>query len=46
MKHYGTVKRLAGNKIELAMMIPMIESRASNISMTKGTMYVVMRFDR
>ena len=38
------VKRLAGNDIELGMMIPMIESRASNIPMTKGTMYVVMRF--
>ena len=40
------VKRLAGNEIELGMMIPMIESRASNIPMTKGTTYVVMRFDR
>ena len=40
------VKRLAGNKIELGMMIPTIESRASNIPMTKGTTYVVMRFDR
>ena len=30
------VKRLAGNEIELGMMIPMIESRASNIPMTKG----------
>ena len=40
------VKRLAGNEIELGMMIPMIESRASNIPMTKGIMYVVMRFDR
>ena len=30
------VKRLAGNKIELGMMIPMIESRASDIPMTKG----------
>ena len=39
-------KRLAGNKIELGMMIPTIESRASNIQMTKGTPYVVMRFDR
>ena len=28
------VKRLAGNKIEPGMMIPMIESRASNIPMT------------
>ena len=39
------VKRLAGNEIELGMRIPMIESRASNIPMTKGTTYVVMRFD-
>ena len=29
------VKRLAGNEIELGMMIPTIESRASNIPMTK-----------
>ena len=29
------VKRLAGNEIELGMRIPMIESRASNIPMTK-----------
>ena len=40
------VKRLAGNKIELGTMIPMIECRASNIPMTKGTAYVVIRFDR
>ena len=40
------VKRLSGNEIELGMMIPTIESRASNIPMTKGTTYVVMRFDR
>ena len=40
------VKRLAGNEIELGIEIPMIESWASNIPMTKGTMYVVMRFDR
>ena len=39
------VKRLAGNEIELGMRIPTIESRASNIPMTKGTTYVVMRFD-
>ena len=31
------LKRLAGNEIELGMMIPTIESRASNIPMTKGT---------
>ena len=40
------VKRLAGNKIELGIERPTIESRASNIPMTKGTMYVVMRPDR
>ena len=40
------VKRLAGNEIELGMMIPTIESRASNVLMTKGMTYVVMRFDR
>ena len=40
------VKRLAGNEIELGMRIPTIESRASNIPMTKGVTYVVMRFER
>ena len=40
------VKKLAGDKIELGMMIPTIESRASKTPMTKGTPYVVMRFDR
>ena len=40
------VKRLTGNEIELGIEIPTIESRASNIPMTKGTMYVVMRYDR
>ena len=40
------VKRLSGNDIELSIEIPTIESRASNIPMTKGTTYVVMRFDR
>ena len=40
------VKRFAGDEIELGMEIPMIESRASNIPMTKGTTYVVVRFDR
>ena len=40
------VKRLAGNKIELGMVIPTIESQTSNIPITKGTTYVVMRFDR
>ena len=40
------VKRLAGNEIELGIEIPTIESHASNIPMTKGTTYVVMRFHR
>ena len=40
------VKRLAGNEIELGIEIPTIESRPSNIPMTKGTMYVVVQCDR
>ena len=40
------LKRLAGNEIELGIEIPTIESRASNIPMTKGTKYVVLPFDR
>ena len=36
------VKRLAGNEIELGMRIPTIESRESNIPMTKGITYVVI----
>ena len=40
------VKRLASNEIELGIEIPTIESRASNIPMTKGTTHVVMRSDR
>ena len=40
------VKRLAGNEIELGMRILTIEPWESNIPMTKGTTYVVMRFDR
>ena len=40
------VKRLAVNEIELGMMLPTIESVASNIPMTKGTTYVAMRFDQ
>ena len=40
------VKRLARNEIKLGIEIPTIESRASNIPMTKGITYVVMRFDR
>ena len=39
-------KRLVDNEIELGMEIPTIESRASNIPMTKGTTYIVMKFDR
>ena len=40
------VKRLAANEIELGIEIPTVKSQASNILMTKGTTYVVMRFDR
>ena len=40
------VKRLSGNEIELGIEIPTIESQASNIPITKGTTYVVMRSDR
>ena len=40
------VKRLVGNEIELCIEIPTIEYWASNIPMTKGTTYVVMRVDR
>ena len=36
------VKGLAGNEIELGMVIPKIESQASNIPMTKGITYVVI----
>ena len=45
MMHYERVKRLTCNEIELGIEILTIESRASNIPMTKGTTYVVMRFD-
>ena len=34
------VKKLAGNKMERGMGIPTIESRESNIPMTKGITYV------
>ena len=40
------VNTLASNEIELGIEIPTIEYRASNIPMTKGTTYVVMRSDR
>ena len=40
------VNRLAGNEIELGTKIPMIESRASNIPMTKGITMLTLRFDR
>ena len=36
------LKRLTGNEIELGMEIPTLESRASNIPMTKGITYVVI----
>ena len=36
------VKRLAGNEIELGMKILTIESRTSNILMTKEIAYVVI----
>ena len=39
------VKRLAGNEIELGIMIPTKESPANNMPLTKGTTYVVVRFD-
>ena len=35
------VKTLASNETELGIEIPTIESRASNIPMTKGTTYVL-----
>ena len=40
------VTPIVGNEIELGIEIPTIESQASNIPMTKGTTYVVMRSDR
>ena len=46
MMYYGTSKEPSGNEIELGIEIPTMESWASNIPMTKGTTYVVMRFDR
>ena len=36
------VKRLVGNEIELGMMIPTIDSRASNILITKEITYDVI----
>ena len=36
------VKRLASNEIELGIEIPTIESRESNIPMTKGITHVVI----
>ena len=35
------VKRVADNEIEQGMMIPMIESRASNVPVTKGIVYEI-----
>ena len=46
MMCYGTSKEIASNEIELGIEIPTIKSRASNIPVTKGTTYVVMRSDR
>ena len=46
MMHYGTSKETYRNEIELGIEIPTIKYQASNIPMTKGTTYVVMRFDR
>ena len=40
------VKRLAGNEIELGIMILMIESRTSNIPMTQGMTYIAMQFNQ
>ena len=37
------VKRLAGNDIELGIEIPTIESRASNIPITKGISMLTLR---
>ena len=42
MMYYGTSKETFSNEIELGMKIPKIESRASNIPMTKGITYVVI----
>ena len=42
MMHSERVKRLAGNKIELGMKIPTIESQPCTIPMTKGIKYVVI----
>ena len=46
MMRYGMSKETWRNEIELGIEIPAIESRTSNIPMTKGTTYVVMRSDR
>ena len=46
MKYTERVKRLAGNEFELGIEILTIESRASNIPMTKGITYVVIRVDQ
>ena len=42
MMHYEMSKETSCNEIEQGMRIPMIESRASNIPMTKGITYVVI----
>ena len=46
MMHYEMSKETCRNEIELGMRIPTIESQASNIPMTKETMYTIMQFDR
>ena len=43
MMCYGTSKETSGNEIDLGMQIPTIESRATNIPMTKGMTYVVIK---
>ena len=43
---FQTHARRSNNEIELGIDIPTIESQESNIPMTKGTTYVVMRFER
>ena len=42
MMYFRMSKETCWNEIELGMKIPMIESRAINIPMTKGITYVIM----
>ena len=46
MMYYGTSKETCRWRYWTRYWIPTIKSRAINIPMTKGTTYVVMRFDR